>query len=171
MLTHTIILETPRLILRKMEMSDAPFFYQLNSNPVVTKYTGDGAFKNIEEAEAITEYVINQYKQFGYGRWMVIEKETNSPIGWCGLKFHPDENFVDLGYRFLQSHWGKGYATESSKACADYGFNVLKLTRIVGRVSTENKASINVLQKIGMTYLKDENCDGEDTMIFEISKK
>lgn len=166
------ILETQRLLLREMELPDAPFFHSLNSNPNVTRYTGDSAFKNIEEAEAITQYVINQYKQFGYGRWMVIEKQTNKPMGWCGLKYHPDENFVDLGYRFLEEYWGNGYASEAAIACLNYGFTQLNLEKIVGKVSKDNIASVKILQKLNMQpsqykQFADESCD----LVFEINKE
>jgi len=165
------ITETERLILRKMEITDAPFFLELNSNPNVTKHTGDGAFKNMEEAEAITLYVISQYEKFGFGRWLVIEKESNSPIGWCGLKYHEDLKMVDLGYRFLEDKWGKGYATESSIACLNYGFYNLNLEKIIGRASVENPASINVFKKLGMSFIKTEHFPEHDAVIYEITKE
>lgn len=166
-----IILETARLILREMELTDAPFFFELNSDSEVTKYTGDGAFKDLKESEDKICYVQDQYKKNGYGRWVVIEKETGNPIGWCGLKYHDDEGFVDLGYRFMQKYWGKGYATEAAKPCIDYGFNILNLDHIIGRTMNENSGSINVLKKIGMTFLKEDQCHEHDAFIFEIKKE
>lgn len=166
-----MILETQRLILRKMELSDAPFFFELNSDPDVVKYTGDGGFKNLKESEEIIKYVHSQYEKNGYGRLVVIEKESGELLGWCGLKYHNDEGIVDLGYRFMKKHWGKGYASESSKACLDYGFNVLQLDRIIGRAMKENTASINVLKKMGMTFYKEEFCEGHDGMTYELKKE
>ena len=166
-----IILETPRLILREMELADAPFFFELNSDPDVIKYTGDGGFKNLEESEKIIHYVQDQYKKNGYGRWLVIEKETSEPTGWCGLKLHNEDGFIDLGYRFMKKYWGKGYATEASKACVDYGFNILKLDRIIGRAMQENTSSINVLKKMNMIYYKEDLCHGHDAFIYEIKKE
>lgn len=171
MKNQNIILETERLILRKKVVEDAPFFFELNSNYNVVKYTGDDSFLNLEEAENIVRYVINQYKENGYGRWLVIEKETNNPIGWCGLKFHTDTKETDIGYRFLESAWGKGYATESAKACIDYGFKVLKLNRIYGQAMKENVNSINVLKKLGMTYLREDLCEGHDSYVYELKKE
>ncbi len=166
-----IILETPRLILRKFELSDAQFFFELNSNPMVTKYTGDGAFKTVEESEERIQFVLNQYKDNGYGRWLVAEKDTQNPLGWCGLKFHPEENETDLGYRFMEKYWGKGYATESSKACMDYGFSILKLDRIIGNVANDNIASITVLKKMGMTYLNETDIESLPSSTYQVFKK
>ena len=168
---YEIILETPRLLLRKKVVEDAPFFLKLNSDPLVTRYTGDGAFKNLEEAENIVKYVISQYDKNGYGRWLVANKETGEPLGWCGLKYHDDTQETDLGYRFMQKHWGKGYATEASLACIDYGFKVLKLNRIYGQAMKENIASINVLKKVGMTYLREDLCVGHESFIYELKKE
>lgn len=166
-----IIIETPRLLLRKKVVEDAPFFFELNSDPLVTQYTGDGAFKNIQEAEEIVKYVIGQYEKNGYGRWLVAEKETGAPLGWCGLKYHDDTQETDLGYRFMQKYWGKGYATEAALACIDYGFKILKLNRIYGQAMKENVNSINVLKKVGMTYLREDLCVGHDSYVYELKKE
>ena len=166
-----IILETERLILREHVLSDAQFFFTLNSNFNIVKYTGDSSFKTIEEAEKIVQYVMNQYKENGYGRWLVAEKETGNPIGWCGLKFHTDTKETDIGYRLLESAWGKGYATESAKACIKYGFNHFNLNRIIGDAMKENTSSINVFKKLGMTYLKDSLLDNIESVVYEIKKE
>jgi RimJ/RimL family protein N-acetyltransferase len=168
---HDIILETERLIIREHVLSDAPFFFTLNSNYNVVKYTEDSSFKTIEEAEKIVQYVINQYKENGYGRWLVAEKETGNPIGWCGLKFHTDTKETDIGYRLLESAWGQGYATESAKACIDYGFKHFNLNRIIGDAMKENTASINVFKKLGMTYLKDSLLDNIESVVYELKKE
>ncbi|MBI3518632.1 MAG: GNAT family N-acetyltransferase, partial [Bacteroidetes bacterium] len=107
-MSHNIIIETPRLLLREKVVEDAPFFFDLNSDPLVTKYTGDPPFENVQEAENIVRYVINQYQKNGYGRWAVIEKDTGELLGWCGLKYHDDTQETDIGYRFMQKYWGKG---------------------------------------------------------------
>ncbi len=166
-----IILETERLIIREHVLSDAPFFFILNSNYNVVKYTGDVSFNNLEEAESIVSYVINQYKENGYGRWLVALKETNKPIGWCGLKYHTDTKETDIGYRLLESYWGKGYATESAKACIDYGFEHFNLNHIIGNAMKENIASINVFKKLGMTYLNETLIDNIPSVIYEVFKE
>lgn len=168
---HEIILETPRLLLRKKVVEDAPFFFEMNADPLVNRYTGDGPFKDMKGAEDIVRYVINQYNTNGYGRWMVLEKESNTPLGWCGLKYHDDTKETDLGYRFMQKYWGKGYATESGKACLDYGFKVLKLDRIIARAMNENTASINIFKKLGMTFYQNGELHDVPSVIYELKKE
>lgn len=163
------ILETSRLILRELDSKDAKNFYDLNSNPNVIKYTGNSAFKNVEEAKEFLENYTD-YKFNGYGRWAVILKTTDKFIGWCGLKFDELENETDIGFRFFEEEWNKGYATESAIACIHYGFEKLKLKRIIGRAMKENVGSIKVLEKIGLEYKKNAVLAGKDAVIYKIEK-
>jgi len=163
------ILETPRLILREFDISDAENLFLLNSDPDVIRYTGDNHFKNLEEAKALIENYI-PYKRDGFGRWTVLLKDTNEFLGWNGLRKLEDNGYIDLGYRFLKKHWNKGYATESSLACLKYGFEKLGMTEICARAIKENVASIRVMQKCGMTYWKDGDCHGENAVYYRIFK-
>lgn len=162
-----IILETERLLLREFEVADAPYYYELNQDPEVLRYTGDAPFPTLESAvEFLHNY--NHYQQYGYGRWTVILRETGELIGWCGLKYLQDVDEVDLGYRFFQKHWRKGYATESGKACVRYGFEGLKLPFIVGRAMKGNIGSIRVLENCGMTWWKDCILEGHPSVYYRI---
>ncbi len=164
------ITETPRLMLREFALDDAKKIWELNSDPEVIKYTGDPPFETVEEAR---EFLLNykDYKKFGFGRWVVITKASNSFIGWCGLKFN-EQNLVDLGFRFFKKEWNKGYATEAAHACLDFGFKELHLKEIIGRVASQNKASIKVLEKLSMVFWKKDNCKGiEDSLYYRITKE
>jgi RimJ/RimL family protein N-acetyltransferase len=165
-----LILMTERLLLKEFELSDANEMFDLNSDTDVIKFTGDKPFKNIEEAQAlITNY--DQYEKYKMGRWTVLAKQTNEYLGWCGLKYHEDVKEVDIGFRFHQKYWGRGYATESAAACLKYGFENLNLNRIIGRVLKENMASIKVLEKIGMKLEKEELLHDAPGLIYFIEKK
>ena len=99
-----VVIETERLILREWNINDAPFLVELNANPKVIKYTGDSGFKNLAKAQnLIGNY--DQYEKYNMGRWLVILKETDKPIGWCGLKYSEELDVVDIGFRFLQNSW------------------------------------------------------------------
>ncbi|CAN5510195.1 GNAT family N-acetyltransferase [soil metagenome] len=154
-----IILRTQRLVLREFIPEDASSMFELNSDPEVIRFTGDEAFKSIEEAaQLINKY--DQYKNYHYGRWTVLAYDSSEYIGWCGLNFNEESKETDLGFRFLRSQWGKGIATESAKACIDYGFNELRLTKIIGRAMKENIPSLRVLEKIGMKFEKEFEAHG-----------
>ena len=149
------LLETPRLLLREFRVEDAPYFFELNEDPKVVQYTGDLPFASLEEARRFLQGY-DQYEKYGYGRWPVLRKITVPTwIGWCGLKYIPELDETDIGFRFFRRYWGQGYATEAARACLDYGFRQLELQRIVGRAMKDNIASVRVLEKIGLEFWKE----------------
>jgi len=162
------ILETNRLILRELNVCDSKVFYELNLNPNVIKYTGDKAFEDVSEAK---KFLCN-YKDYeinGFGRWAVIDKNNGEFLGWCGLKYVPKLNETDIGFRFFEKYWNKGFATESAKACLNYGFENFNLKTIIGRAMAENTASIKVLEKIGLKYEKEFNFDAHKGLVYRIT--
>ena len=160
------ILETERLYLRELNINDAEYFYRLNLDKEVLKYTGDKPFEDLKSAKSFLENYM-PYEKNGCGRWAVRNKENEEFLGWCGIKFTEKPNEYDIGFRFFRKYWNKGYATESAKACVDYGLNKLQLPEIVGRAMKENKASIRVLEKIGLEYVRDFNFDGNLGVIYK----
>jgi len=164
-----IILKTKRLYLREFEISDSLLMYQLNNDPEVIKYTGNKAFQSVEEAHNFIEKYMD-YQKNGFGRWAVCLKTSNEFLGWCGLKFDSEKNEVDIGFRFFKNQWGKGYATEAAKACVNFGFSKLKMTKIVGRAYQENKASIEVLKKCNLKFDKYFFYDLQPAVLYTIQK-
>jgi len=160
-----IVLETSRLILREITTEDARNAYELNLDPDVIQYTGDQPFRSIEEARVFLERY-DHYKKYGFGRWAVINKSNNEFLGWCGLKYTPELEEHDIGFRFFKKHWNNGYATESATACLSAGFSKFGMKVIVGRAIAENKASINVLTKIGLKFWKEKVSEGTVEMIY-----
>ncbi len=148
-----IVLETPRLILREYNETDAEDFFRLNSDPEVMRYVPDKLMQSVEEArEVIVNRAMKDYREHGFGRCACILKDTGQHIGFCGLKYIADIEGVDLGFRFLQAYWGKGFATESARAWVHYGFEKLNLEQIIGLAEPENYASNRVLEKLGMEF-------------------
>ncbi|WP_293308745.1 GNAT family N-acetyltransferase, partial [Pedobacter sp. UBA5917] len=100
-----IFAETERLILRELLPEDAAGMFEMDGDPEVHIFLGNKPVQSIEQSKADIEFIRKQYIDNGIGRWAVIEKETNSFIGWAGLKFIKEmnnnhSNYYDLGYRF-----------------------------------------------------------------------
>lgn len=147
------MLETPRLFLRPHILEDANNLFILNSDPEVVRYTGDTSFSTILDARnLIKERMFSQMETYKMSRLAVIKKDDNTYLGWCGLKYFPETNEVDLGYRFMKKYWGMGFATESGRISLEYGFNTLNLPRIIAKAMPDNIGSIKVIQKLGMTF-------------------
>ena len=77
--------------------------------------------------------------------------ETGKVIGFCGIKYLPEIDLPEVGYRFLKEFWGKGIATEAAKACVEFAKNDLKVDKLVALIIPENIGSIKVAEKLGMT--------------------
>ena len=154
-----IVFETPRLILGQFTENDASLILQLNSDPEIVKYVHEPVLTSEEQAKKILlDIILPQYK-INLGRWAIYTKNSHDFIGWCGLKHRPELNEIDLGYRLKKESWGRGYATEAAKHTLDHGFNNLHLNIITGRAHIENIASIKILEKIGMQFLREEVVD------------
>ena len=159
-----LVLETDRLLLREMKLSDAERLYEMECNPNVHKYLWNKPITSIEEVYKYIEMVRDQYVKNEIGRFVVIEKESNELMGWAGLKYNTEMvnnkvNFYDIGYRLNEKFWGKGYASEASFAWLDYGFNVMKINVIQAAAHADNIGSNKILKKIGLkmteNYLED----------------
>ena len=160
---------TGRLILRRFESGERQLIYTLNEDPEVTRYTGDPVRDLAHANEVLDQVILPQYALYNHGRWAVHTKPGMEFIGWCGLKYRPERDEVDLGYRFIKSAWGKGYASEAAMASINYGFEKLGLRRIVGRAMPGNIASIKVLEKCGMRFVGEELVDGHPAVTYELT--
>ena len=109
-----IIFQAPRLLLRQFTQDDAHLILSLNSDPEIVKYVHEPTLKTEEQAKKILlDIILPQYKN-NLGRWAIHTKDNMDFIGWCGLKYRPELDEIDLGYRLMQKAWGKGYATEAA---------------------------------------------------------
>ena len=156
-----LILETPRLLLRTFELSDAEDMFEMDKNPEVHKYLWRNPTQSKEETIKIIEYIQKQYAEKNIGRFATILKETGEFIGWTGIKYINDHvengnsNFYDYGYRLNEKFWNKGFATEASKAWLEYGFNEIKIDKMNAYTHFENGASNHILQKVGFQFVED----------------
>ncbi len=158
-----IIIETERTILREFIEDDYKAVFEFGSNLDVIKYTGDKLLDSLDQAKKIiTDIWFNDYKNYGYGRWAVLYKPESKVIGFAGLKYLPEFNETDIGFRFLPEYWGKGIASEVSKEIIKYGFKNFGLERIIGIAMPENIASCKVHKKIGLDFYKFDFYDDDD---------
>jgi len=160
---------TDRLLLRETSADDAQIIYELNSDPEVIQYTGDPPFKSVAEASVFLDNY-DHYQKYGRGRWAIVDKATGEILGWCGLKYHANTGETDLGFRLFKKYWGKGYATEASHLALQYGFRRLGLDSIIARAVKENKASIKVMNKLGLVFEQDFDDHGSKCEQHRIDK-
>lgn len=160
-----LIIETERLLMREMLPTDADDIFKLDNNPNVMQYLGGKIITDVELIHNYIENIRNQYIQNNIGRFAVILKETNQFIGWSGIKFVTETennfvNFYDIGYRFQEEYWGKGYAFESAKPWVDYAFEIMKINTLNADAHLENIGSNKILQKLGMKFINQYEWEG-----------
>jgi RimJ/RimL family protein N-acetyltransferase len=147
------ILETERLILRRLLPDDLDNLFAIYSDFETRQYIPEGVL-TYEETKEELEWFLNGHPDHPeLGLWATIHKETNRFIGRCGLlpwtiEQRPE---VEVAYLLDKAYWGQGLATEAAQAIADYGFGKLQLSRLICMIDLENRASANVAKKMGMT--------------------
>jgi RimJ/RimL family protein N-acetyltransferase len=147
------VLETERLTLRRVTDADAEFILDLLNQPSFLRYIGDKGVRNTEDAiRYIQTGPVASYERFGFGLYLVELKETGLPIGMCGLLKRDVLPDVDMGFAFLPDYWSRGYAFEAASAVITHGREVFGLRRIVAITSIENRASIKLLEKLGLGF-------------------
>lgn len=152
-------------------MEDVEQAYRVNLDPELSRYTGDGGVKTREQiADLIQGKILADYENYGYGRWAVIHKKSGAYLGFAGLKYLPEMELVDLGYRLDQAYWGRGLATEASLASLQFGFHELKLESVIAMVMPANRASSRVAEKLGFERYDQMSEDGEDIDLYRLSR-
>lgn len=145
-----IVLATPRLQLREMSLADMqPLAAILQDERVMYAY--NGAFSEAETL-AWMQKQLQRYRDFGFGLWAVLKRDTGEMIGQCGITMQEYRNtqVPEIGYLFAYKHWHQGYATEAAIACREYGFNVLHFDALYSIIRDTNIPSQRVALRNGM---------------------
>ncbi|MCC6500146.1 MAG: GNAT family N-acetyltransferase [Anaerolineales bacterium] len=171
----TIILETERLLLKHLVMDDLDDLFRLYRDPEIRKYFPEGVL-SYEDTKDELEWFLNGHpKHPELGLWATIHKATGKFIGRCGLLPWEIDGALEIEIAYLidKEFWGKGLATEAATGILRYGFDQLKLSRLICLIDPENAASQRVAEKIGMTLeRKVDGIDGDNfpTFIYSINR-
>lgn len=148
-----MILETDRLRLRKFTLDDAAFILRLLNEPSFIQNIAD---KNVRTLDDARNYILNSpvasYEKFGFGLYLVEEKESNKPIGMCGLLKRDILENPDIGYALIPEFWSKGYALEAARAVIGFEREKHGLNRILAVVNPDNQSSIRLLEKLDFRF-------------------
>lgn len=146
-----MVLETERLILREMTQADFPALCAVLQDGEVM-YAYEGAFSD-GEAQAWLDKQIRNYREYGFGLWAVVLKESGKMIGQCGLTMQPynGRSVLEVGYLFQKAYWHCGYAGEAAIACREYAFHTLNAEEVCSIIRDTNIPSQNVAKRNGMS--------------------
>jgi [ribosomal protein S5]-alanine N-acetyltransferase len=146
------VIQTRRLVLRRLELSDAAFILELLNEADFLRFIGDKGVRTLDNArEYILKGPVDSYGRHGFGLYATCLCD-GTPIGICGLVKREGLADVDVGFAFFSRYRSKGYAVESASAVLEHSRRVLRLQRIVAITSPDNAASIAVLERIGLKF-------------------
>ena len=166
----TLQLETPQLFLRPFVPEDAPLALPWLTDAEIMRYMPTGQDFTLAQVEArIARYIAHQ-EQHGYSRWLAVERSSSQPIGDAGLLYLPATQEIELGYRVIQSHWGRGLATEMAAAWVAQAFGPLGLTNLIAFSHPDNLASIRVMEKTGFHFLRHDQIAGMGVVVYQLQK-
>ena len=162
-------IETDRLLLREAMPEDLDEWAIITfADPDVIRYMPKRDMTPRERAERAMGVFNENWSKYSYGGWLVVDKTTGQILGECNLDTEVGE--VELGYSFAKKYWGKGYATEASRAAVRFAFERTDLDRIMAVVVPENTASWKVLEKIGFVYEREDHFYDLDVVYYAIRR-
>ena len=159
------MIETKRLILRRLVIADHEALDTLFADEKVMESSNDGPLNTKEVGAWLNDQIEGYQKKSGIDILAVELRSTSEIVGYCGLIKSPDidgTTEIEVGYRLIRKFWGYGYATEAASAVRDYAFSELDLPRLVALIEPVNRRSVAVARKLGMTYEKKIMMEGYD---------
>jgi RimJ/RimL family protein N-acetyltransferase len=145
-----LILETKRLLLRRLRPDDVDAIFAVIADPVAMQYY-PRTFER-QDAEEWIERNLHRYAEHGHGLYAVVLKASGDVIGDCGLVTQQIEGQAELevGYHLRRDQWGHGYATEAARACMEYAFRELAVAKVISLIRPENLPSRRVAERNGL---------------------
>jgi ribosomal-protein-alanine N-acetyltransferase len=164
-----VYLETPRFTIRQWKPEDAEELWMVIADPRVHQYTGDIPWTLERTTKYIQLMLEKDFRTLEVFHGACVLKSNSKIIGFTGLNPYLAKQ-PELEWQFGVPYWGKGYATEIGKAVIEAAFATTDIERIYGMVNPQNKASMRVMEKIGMTCLGLQVFRGEQDMFYQIEK-
>lgn len=143
------ICQTPRLVIRQFQKSDADYVLRQLNEPSWLVNIGDRGIRNLADAEHFIESRLQAHlQQHGFGFYVLIDKSSNQSIGMCGLIQRDFLPTPDLGYALLESHWNQGFAYEAAVAVLQHAERHWNIQELRAMTLPTNAASIRLLDKL-----------------------
>lgn len=164
-------LTTERLLLRERSLGDVSAYLQMDADPQVMRYVGDGRVPDpAVHAERMRQRIAAGGAD-GLGVWSVFERDRPAEFLGC-VMLSPVARLerIELAYRYRRQVWGQGIAAEAGAACLGYGFDTLGLNEIVALAYPENLRSQRVIAKLGFNRSGSLFADGVDLLLYRLER-
>ncbi len=162
-----LLFETERLLVRELLPQDLDALLAVYGDAEAMRWVGDGQPITREQCERWLDVTDNNYRQRGYGMAALIERNTASLVGFCGLVHPGGQADAEIKYALARRFWGQGLATEAVRGMLAYGQRRFSLHHVIATVAPQNEASQRVLGKAGLRPADvRRNDDGSSTQVF-----
>lgn len=156
------VAETRRLLLRRLTPDDADLMLAIWTDPAFVQHVGDRGIHTIAKArQAIGDNVLTLYETYGYGPYCMVRKDDAQRIGVCGLFRRKTLPNPDIGFAVLPTYRGAGFALEAARAVVRHAREGLGIKTLDAIVSPLNKASVCLLEKLGLKFQRSITMPGE----------
>lgn len=163
------MIETERLKMRQLTPDDLPWLIEMRSDPDVYKYLGGWEMQNAEAVKKRFQFYLDCYEKLGLGQCVMALKSTGELIGCSGLQPLEDTGEIEVGYNLSKKYWRQGCGEECARGWLRYGFEILRLERIVAVAAPENTGSWRIMEKCGMKYVTTEDHYGFPCVLYDIT--
>jgi ribosomal-protein-alanine N-acetyltransferase len=164
------MLETARMRLLAWQPDDWLLLRPIASDPEVMRHISNGQPWPDERIQEFVGRQISHFDKLGYCLWKLLLKETSEMIGFCGLQPLDGTTETEIGWWLARTCWGRGLATEAARTALLHGFERAELERIVAVAMAANRASIHVMEKLGMKYEREMIHRGFDVVLYAMDR-
>jgi [ribosomal protein S5]-alanine N-acetyltransferase len=163
------VLQIDGFTMRPLRSTDIDTLVAIWADPEVTRFLPSrGVPIPKERTEKALQFFIEHWQQRGYGVWAIVHDRSSHMVGYCGLRYLDELDEVEVLYGLAKAYWGRGIATQATKASISYGLNVANLHQIIAMALPENQASRRVIEKAGLRYEKQIHIFNLDALYYSI---
>jgi RimJ/RimL family protein N-acetyltransferase len=163
-----VLIETERLVLRRLAMADLEEFIALHRNPEVVRFV---RALDRTQAEARLRANEQEWREFGSGLLAVLDRSSGRLLGRVGLKYWPQFRETEAGWLLRRDAWGHGYATEAARACIDWGFAALPVPYVTAMIQPKNTRSLRVAQRLGFEPVREDVLLGDPVIVHALERE
>ena len=166
-----IVVETPRLLMRRLEPGDLDALATLYSDSDIRRYFPEGTLTRAETAEELDWFRNGHPDDARLGLWATIEKASGDFIGRCGLLSWNIEGTqeIEIAYLIARTHWRQGFGAEAARALVAHGFTVLGLRRLIALIHPDNITSARTAESAGLRFDRAITLDGSACHVYAIA--
>jgi [ribosomal protein S5]-alanine N-acetyltransferase len=158
---------TPRTQVRPFTLADAPQAHAVFSDPEVMRYAAGDPDADLPATLARLRGYARMQDEQGFSKWAVWDRRSGAYLGDAGLTILSETGEIELGYRLGRAYWGQGLATELAGGWLEYASTCLRVARVIAFADPRNAASIRVMDKVGMTFAREDRLAGMGCVVYE----